>query len=115
MEIFYNSQQMKKICSSDKKMVRKLGSEMAVVLKLRLNELEAVENLDDMKFLPAARCHELTQNRKGQISADLIHPQRLIFKPHHDPMPKKPDGGLDWTLVTRILIWEITDPHPKGR
>jgi len=64
-----------------------------------------------MGKLPAARCHELTADRKGQISVDLQHPYRLLFIPANVPLPRKPDGGLDWSAVTEIEIIEITDTH----
>ena len=57
------------------------------------------------------RCHELTGGRKGQLSVDLEHPYRLIFIPNHEPIPRKPDGGLDWKLVTSIMIIGIEDTH----
>ena len=58
------------------------------------------------------RCHELTQGeRKGHLSVDLDHPYRLIFIPNHNPVPKKPDGGLDWKQVTAITILGIEDTH----
>jgi proteic killer suppression protein len=92
-------------------MRRSLGPELAAVLMQRLNELEAAEDLRDMQYLPAAGCHELTQNRKGQLAVDLVYPKRLVFEPDHDPLPRKPDGGLDWTRVTSIVILEIVDYH----
>ena len=74
-------------------------------------ELRAAQTLADMSRLPPARCHELGLDRKGQLSVDLAHPYRLIFMPDHDPVPAKPDGGLDWTEVTRVLIVEVVDTH----
>ena len=102
---------MRKTCSSEKAMMRECGQKTARKLKQRLAELDAAKTLDDMKRLPAARCHELTQNRKGQLAVDLAHPHRLVFAPDHDPVPRKPDGGLDWSGVTRIVVLEITDYH----
>ena len=60
---------------------------------------------------PPHRCHELTGNRKGQLSMDLDHPYRLLFQPNHDPLPVRKEGGLDWNLVTAIKILEIEDTH----
>jgi proteic killer suppression protein len=31
--------------------------------------------------------------------------------PDHDEIPRKPDGGLDWTHVTKVKILGIVDPH----
>ncbi len=60
---------------------------------------------------PPPRCHELTGNRRGQLSLDLDHPYRLLFQPTHDPLPVRKEGGLDWNLVTAIKILEIEDTH----
>lgn len=51
-------------------------------------------------------------DRKGQFSADLKHPLRLIFVPTNLPVPRKTtDGGWDWAGITLIEIQEITDTH----
>ncbi len=42
---------------------------------------------------------------------DLVHPVRLILVAADDPIPLKPDGGLDWKQVTTIEIIEIADYH----
>ena len=61
--------------------------------------------------LPQARCHEMSGNRKGQLSLDLKHPYRLLLEPADDPAPRKPDGGLDWEQVTAVRIVEVEDTH----
>ena len=74
-------------------------------------ELKAAVSLDDISHLPPARCHELTGNRKGQLSVDLEHPYRLVFIPANNPMLRTADGGLDWSKVTEIEIIGIVDTH----
>ena len=80
-------------------------------MQQRLSELKAADSLAVISTLPPPRCHELTANRKGQLSIDLQHPYRLIFIPANDPVPRKTDYGLDWSLVTEIEIIDITDTH----
>jgi len=53
----------------------------------------------------------MREDRAGQLSLDLDGPYRLIFKPAHDPVPAKPDGGLDWSGVTAVSILEVRDTH----
>jgi proteic killer suppression protein len=53
----------------------------------------------------------LTQDRKGQLAVDLVHPRRLVFEPANDPVPAKADGGVDWSKVTEIVILEVVDYH----
>ncbi len=77
----------------------------------RLDELHAAENLAMLAALPQAHTHEMSGNRKGQLSVDVKQPYRLFFEPAHDPLPRKPDGGLDWEQVTAVRIIEVEDPH----
>lgn len=113
MEIHFTSRKVQKLCNSEKEMRGKLGSRNAKLLKRQLTELKAAVTLEDMSMskLPSAHCHQLGQDRKGQLAVDLVHPKRLIFKPDHSPIPRKEDGGLDWSQVTAILIVEVVDYH----
>lgn len=111
MEITFISRKLQKVCNSEKEMRARFGKPLAERLQQRLAELRAADTLDDIRRLPPARCHELSQNRKGQLAVDLVHPKRLIFEPDHNPVPRKPDGGLDWSHVTRIRVIEIIDYH----
>ena len=42
---------------------------------------------------------------------DLDHPYRLILEPANVPAPRKPDGGLDWTEITAVMIIGVEDTH----
>ena len=84
---------------------------MADKIQQRFAELQAAETLADMRALPGARCHELKGNLAGQLAVDLVHPDRLVFSPDHDPRPELPDGGLDWHQVTKIVVIGIGDYH----
>ena len=111
MEIAFCSQKMQKLCNSEKEMRSKLGDRGAKVLQVRLAQIKAAETLDDMRNVPGARCHGLTGDRQGQLAVDLVHPRRLVFEADHNPLPVKPDGGLDWQKVTRVVVREIVDYH----
>ena len=111
MEVRFATRSMQKACSSDKEMRRKWGAALARKLQQRLAELRAADSLDDISRLPPARCHELKGDRAGQLSVDLVQPQRLIFEPDDDPIPCKDDGGLDWTKVTKVVVLEVCDTH----
>jgi hypothetical protein len=76
---------------------------------LRLSQLEAQPNLALLRQGPG-RCHELSGNRLGELAIDLKHPLRLIIRPV-EPIPRLPDGGLDWQWVTSVEIVEVIDYH----
>jgi len=111
VNITFASRKFQKTCTDQKERTRTYGAECAKALSLRLTQLRAAANLEDMRNLPQARCHELKGNRKGQLAVDLKHPYRLIFEPANDPIPVKADGGLDWTQVTAINVLEVVDYH----
>lgn len=111
MNINFKIGKLKKDCHDDKRACKHWGATMANLLRRRLDDLAAAESLEIMRKLPQTRCHELHGDRAGQLSVDLLHPYRLIFCPCHNPLPKKEDGGLDWTNVTAITIIEVVDTH----
>jgi len=111
MVIYFNTKKLQKWCSKSAEAIKELGSKGGLKLQQRMMELQAAETLKDISRLPPARCHELTGNRKGQISVDLEHPYRLLFIPAHNPVPERLEGGLNWTAVTEVKIIEIADTH----
>lgn len=111
MDIIFSTTKLEKESNDSKLLQRRHGTERAKRLRRRLDELRAANNLEEMRFLQGARCHELIGNRAGQLSLDLDHPYRLILLPAHDPVPTKEDGGLDWKKITAVQILEITDTH----
>lgn len=111
MDIMFGSTQLQKTCISGMEAVRAYGSQCAKALRVRLDDMSAATTLATLRKLPQMRCHELTGDRKGQLAVDLRHPYRLIFTPANQPIPTKPDGGLDWDKVTAITILEVVDYH----
>jgi proteic killer suppression protein len=108
MEISFETESFANLCNSHGALQRAYGGVCARRIEQRLQELEAVECLADMVF---GRPHELKGDRAGQVSLDLVHPLRLMFRPTADPPPLKTDGGLDRTQVKSVTIIEVTDPH----
>jgi len=96
--------------NSLKELSRSYGAENARRILRRLDDLRAAGNLEVLRNLPG-RCHQLKHDRAGQLAIDVRHPYRLIFEPAHEPTPQNDDGGLDWSLVTRIRILEVDDYH----
>lgn len=111
MDIRFAGNKLRKVCNDSKSAQRQYGRERAEVLRQRLDEIRASENLSVLGRLPQARCHELKGDRKGQLAVKLDRQYRLIFKVGQDPVPRKADGGLDWIRVTAVVILEMEDYH----
>ena len=111
MEVSFANSKLRRICNSAKKLRGEYGSRMADLIQQRLAELMDVDTLEEMRTIPGANCHELTQNLKGLLAVNLVYPDRLAFRPADSPPPRKPDGGLDWSRVKYIEIAKIGDYH----
>lgn len=111
MEVTYQNRKMEKLAGDSRKRLKEMGKVRAERFEKRISELKAATCLEDLRFLPQARIHPLSGNRKGQFSADLDQPYRLIFRPDHDPEPRLEDGGWDWSGITSVTILEIADTH----
>lgn len=114
MQVCFKNSKLHKVCSDDREMRKTFGERMCQKLQQRLAELSAVDTLDDMSYLPPARCHQLT-NRDHVFSVDLEHPFRMLFRPAHEPTPLKMDGGIDRQRVTKIEVIAIEDTHDKKK
>jgi plasmid maintenance system killer protein len=110
MDIVFENDKFEKECNNQRLLEKNQGKIRAKKIRQRLDDLRAAKSLEEMRNLPG-RCHELLHNRAGQLSLDLDHPYRLIFEPAHEPIPVKPDGGLDWKEVSTIKIIGVEDTH----
>jgi proteic killer suppression protein len=111
VDIVFQDQKLAKMCNSESLLIRKHGPACAKLIRRRLDELRAAENLEIVRSLPQLRCHELKGDRDGTLAVDLLHPYRLTFEPANSPIPRKPDNGLDWKRVTAIRILKVEDYH----
>ena len=113
MEISFSDGKLEKECNDEKLLLRRHGKDRARRIKLRLAVLRNAATLSaiGLPYVGPCHCHELGNDRAGQLSVDLDHPYRLIFIPDHDPVPMLAAGGLDWSKVTAIKIIEIVDTH----
>jgi len=110
LDISFKNTKLEKEFNEGKQLKKIHGDLRAKKIGLRLAEFRAAITLNDLKTGPG-RCHELTGDRKGQLSVDLDHPYRLIFVPNCISSPLKSGDGLDWKQVTAITITGIEDTH----
>jgi len=108
LEIEIPDDRIRKLCEQQKAAVRKLGKPCSRKLRTRLADLSAVVSVRELE---AGRPHTLKGDRSGQFSLDLQGGIRLVFEPANDPVPHRPDGGIDWIRVTRVRIVFIGDYH----
>lgn len=111
MELYFESNKMRKICSSQKLLQAEFGAPNAKKIMMRLNEMGSVDNLSQISTLPPPRRHTLFGNRAGQFAVVVKEPFRIIFIPYNDIIPMLENGGVDVNKVTKIKIIWIGDYH----
>ena len=92
--------------------MREHGAQRAKLIRRRLDDLAAADNLEIALSLPG-HCHPLREDRRGQFAISLDGPYRLIFEPADDPLPTDENGDWDLANVTTIRIIEVVDYHGK--
>jgi len=99
--------------NTERLLVRNRGAERARKIKARKTQLEDAVNMDQLRYLPG-HYHALSENLHGLYAADLDGPYRLIFEPNELPLPELPDGGLDWSKVTKVTILGVINYHERN-
>lgn len=109
MDIEFKDAKLKDLCQNPKLAQKKFGKPVSTKLARRLNELVVAENLDELP--PSGRLHLLKREFEGCYAIDLHKGYRLVIRPTNDPLPRRPDGGLDRLRITIVRIEYIGDYH----
>lgn len=110
MEISFQTNKLKKQLSNASEIKKTFGVN-AKRVATRLDDIISSPNLAVLIQIPAADCHLLTGDRKGEWAVSISGNYRMIFKIAHDLIPTKEDGSINTKLVTDICIIEIVDYH----
>jgi len=111
MDITFRDRKLEKTCNDFKQLQKAHGEKQARKIRQRLDELHAADSLADISHLPPQRRHQLSGDRKGQFSVDVVFPYRLLFLPANNPLPLIEGGGLYLSKITIILILGVEDTH----
>ncbi|MDY2888461.1 MAG: type II toxin-antitoxin system RelE/ParE family toxin [Candidatus Caccosoma sp.] len=80
MNITYKNKKMHKICTDASIAAKTYGSEMALKIAMRVDQIQATDSIEVLVQNKIGRCHQLRGNRKNEYAMDLVHPYRLVFK-----------------------------------
>jgi len=113
MDILFKKKKDSEIANNESKLGKEFrgNPRRSKLVRKRLDELADVENLAEMGSLPQAGCHELKGSRAGQLAVNLDKGFRMVFEAANEPIPHKPDGGLDWSQVTAIRILNLAEDY----
>ena len=113
MDILFKRARDAEIANDDAKLRKEFrgNPRRAKLVRSRLDELRDSDNLEVLRRIPQADCHELKGDRKGQIAVKLDGGYRMVFECANAPLPVKPDGGLDWAKVTAVRMLELAENY----
>ncbi len=75
----YKSKKLRNQCTQYNVAVKAYNLDMAKLIFMRISQLTAAENIQELIRYSVGRCHRLMGNRKNEYAMDLIHPFRLVF------------------------------------
>jgi proteic killer suppression protein len=110
VEISFASERLRELCNVEKNAKKQLGAKNAKILRQRLDDLSAVQNLFGAYDL-GGKLHALKGDRAEQYAMRLDGGYRLVFRCAHEPPPRNADGAIDARFVTAIQIVAIEDYH----
>ena len=80
LQVEYKNSSIEKVCTKASVAEKKYGTQMAVKIQQRIDEIKAADTVEQMIQFGIGRCHPLKGDRKNQYAVDLVHPQRLVFE-----------------------------------
>jgi len=108
MIIKFGSSKLENLCLDKEKARKKYGKNIAKKLIMRLNQLQAFENLMQVPHKPPFRRHKLKGEYEGCFAVVIEGGFRLIFKPI---IEDNSNDNTDLKKVKKILILEVKDYH----
>lgn len=113
MDILFKRKKDRDLCNKDALLRKKYrgNPRRYKLIRTRLDELADADNLEIMRYIPQAYCHELKASRKGQLAVKLDQGYRMTFEPANEPGHRKAGGGLDWSSITAIRILQLAEDY----
>lgn len=102
MIVLFITEQLRTDCVSLERLVKQYGEKKARRIRQRLDELDAVQNLAQVKSLPAANCRSI-DNRAGVIAVDTIPPACILLQ------AVNLNSGTGWHQVTTVQIIKLNE------
>jgi len=79
MDLEFRTRKLRKQYEDHRKAKEAYGKKVARRYIARVNIIKQVRDIEELRRLPALRCHQLTGDRQGQWALTLSGQYRLIF------------------------------------
>jgi len=110
MNLSYKNNKLEQSLTEDKNIIKSYGG-LSKKIKLRIEQLNAADDLSIVAKIPVLRLHPYKGDRLGEWSIDIQENWRICFEIDQEPIPTLDDGGVNLNKVTTIKILSLEDPH----
>ena len=107
MELAFANKSLRELCESQLRAERKFGTAIARRLRSRLADLRDARSMSDV----IAGRPEHVADTLETISLDLGDSVRLVVCANHLSNPRTGKGGVNWSAVSRVKIFDIGVPN----
>lgn len=104
MELGFASKKLRQVCEQQARARRLLGDEPAAALHRRLADLEAVDAITELPWLP------ITFGTDGEAAVEFHPGYSLTVVAIRGASAVSKNRVVDWTIVDRIKLMEIVEP-----
>lgn len=111
MDLYFADTQLRKLCSSEKELIRKFGDRRGKLIAVRLSELRALPTLATAYQVAHLGLHQLKAGRDETFALNVVDPYRIVLEPAETPVPRRDDGGVALERVLAVVVLEIIDYH----
>ena len=101
------SRKMLKLLQDGRALRAKFGQRRAENIEMRLQRMHDAETLADVAAVSSFQFHELTGDRRGQLSISVLNNYKMVFVCNESPIPRTSDGALDLKQIKAVRIVEL--------
>lgn len=104
LEISYQDKKLRNICENESVARRHLSPAVTRSLRARLDDIYSAEDLFEIPLLPEF----ISKVPPGSFAIKLAENYQMIFCAVDQNMPLDPHGNVNWHMIRRIKLVEIS-------
>ena len=108
LELSFGSKELRTICEQESVAEKRLGRQIAEILKHRLADLRAATSYTD---LIAGNPHLAIVGSIESLVLDLAHRSQIVLQANHPQNPYLNGREIDWAQVSRVKVTRVGGEH----
>jgi hypothetical protein len=106
LELAFQNKELRTLCENEESAIAQYGKDVSSKLKTRLADFRAHKNVTE---IVVGKKEEIATESVSAIKVDLCDGYFIVLCSNHVNAPKNSEGKIEWALVSRIKILNITN------